>query len=197
MKDEGYIKFNCIRYEEVLAELPEMIEINKIRTQLWDLGLIGVLPNGIGFGNISIRLSDNKFLISGTRTGQLRQLESKNFSIVEKYSITDNKVICRGECKASSESMTHAALYESDTNIKSVIHIHSKELWERLKFKVVTIDEKYKYGTPMLAIELQNEYIRNFDSPHGIIVLAGHEDGVFAFSDQLENAARLLTKKIK
>ena len=145
MTEEGYIKFRLEWEENSLTDLPDLSELNTIRTKLYDLGLIGVLPDGIGFGNISIRISENKFIISGTQTGHLRELSEKHYALVDDFSIDDNWVKCTGETKASSESMTHAAIYTANTNIQSVVHVHNKPLWEESRNIEFTTNEKIEY----------------------------------------------------
>jgi hypothetical protein len=59
-----YIKFSC---EPVAAEIISfggIAELNAYRRKLLDLRLIGVDPNGIGFGNLSIRdgATDNFYI---------------------------------------------------------------------------------------------------------------------------------------
>jgi L-ribulose-5-phosphate 4-epimerase len=195
MTEEGYIKFRLEWEETSLTDLPDLRELNTIRTKLHDLGLIGVLPDGIGFGNISIRISDNKFIISGTQTGHLRELSEKHYALVDDFSIDVNLVKCTGETKASSESMTHAAIYSANININSVIHVHNKPLWEKLIDVEKTTDPKIEYGTPELAREVESLVINSFRMPHGIIILGGHEDGILVFADNIENAARLLIER--
>jgi L-ribulose-5-phosphate 4-epimerase len=53
------------------------------------MGLIGAYNNGIGFGNISQRLapSNGLFVVSGTQTGHLPQLNAQHYAIVTQYSI--------------------------------------------------------------------------------------------------------------
>ena len=61
--DEGYIKYDCnwILSDEITHQQIE--EINAWRNIMKENGLIGMYENGIGFGNISIRINKNIFLI--------------------------------------------------------------------------------------------------------------------------------------
>ena len=52
--------------ETALDALALFSELDAARTTLHDAGLIGVYPSGIGYGNISLRLAGNLFLISVT-----------------------------------------------------------------------------------------------------------------------------------
>lgn len=70
--DEGYIKFNLDWKNTSFNFKNEDFEsLNSIRNQLFKLNLIGAYPNGIGFGNLSIRHSNSEFIISGSATGNI------------------------------------------------------------------------------------------------------------------------------
>ena len=60
---------------------------------------------------------------------------------------------CRGASQASSESLTHAAIYEMDDGIHAVVHVHDPELWQHLKNTFPTTDPDAAYGTPEMARE--------------------------------------------
>ena len=53
--DEGYIKFNCKRIPSDDIPLDKVADLNVWRKIVYDKGLIGMSPDGIGFGNISYR----------------------------------------------------------------------------------------------------------------------------------------------
>ena len=121
---EGYIKFNCL-WEQKEFDLPIEIytQLESARTQLHNLGLIGMYPNGIGFGNISVRgNSKGSLIISGSATGGLTCLEKSDYAEVTNYNIGENTISCCGLTKASAESLTHAAIYEFLPQIGAVVH---------------------------------------------------------------------------
>ena len=60
-------------------------ELDAARTALHDAGLIGIYPSGIGYGNISLRLAGNLFLISGSGTGSSRLLGKQGYSLVHTF----------------------------------------------------------------------------------------------------------------
>lgn len=186
--DEGYIKYRIFWKEsgaKSFAGLPQLI---KVRNQLYKSGMIGAYQNGIGFGNISCRVKENKFIISGTQTGSVEKLNEKHFSMVEDCDLQKNELICSGPVKASSEAMTHFAFYVSDENIQSVIHVHHNALWKSLSDQVPTTSKDIAYGTTEMANAIA-EIIQsqNSTSPK-IIVTAGHEDGIFTYGNSIENA---------
>ena len=154
MKDEGYIKFDCTWIE---AEWPDKTIINELNTwrqKLYNKQLIGAYDDGIGYGNISCRMSDDTFLISGTATGNLKQLTDKHYTRVNGFDIANNSITCRGPIKASSESLTHAIIYASLPEVKAVVHIHNNSLWQKLRNKVPTTNPQVAYGTPEMANEI-------------------------------------------
>ena len=53
--DEGYVKFTAHLTEADLPAPAELVRLNEVRTELHELGLIGILPDGIGYGNLSVR----------------------------------------------------------------------------------------------------------------------------------------------
>ncbi|MBI1978097.1 MAG: S-methyl-5-thioribose-1-phosphate isomerase [Candidatus Omnitrophica bacterium] len=195
--DEGVIKFNCewIRSEPI--QLAELQTLNAYRKKLFDLGLIGVYPDGVGFGNLSVRLGQTKeFVISGTQTGGLPELTGEHYVRILDYSFSKNWVRCQGSAQASSESLTHAMIYELDSSIGAVVHVHHQALWKRLMGKVPTTDRKIAYGTPEMALEVkrlcENSDLRN----QKILVMAGHEDGVISFGRDLQEASDILLNRL-
>ena len=192
MHSEGYIKFD-LQWEKKSVDFPENIlsELNLFRTELFDIGLIGMYPDGIGFGNISTRIANtDQFIISGSATGQLRTLTKEHFSLVTAFDIEKNTVICEGQIAASSESMSHAALYKSNHNINAVVHVHHNKLWSNHLNKLPTTPKNAEYGTP----EIANEIKKLAHVSVGIIIMGGHEEGIVSFGTNLEEAANRIIK---
>lgn len=50
--------------------------------------------------------------------------------------------------------MTHGAVYEADSSIKAVVHIHNFQMWEYLLHKIPTTSKDALYGTPEIAKEV-------------------------------------------
>ncbi len=183
-RNEGYIKFNCDWNRGSIPEIDGFAALNRIRTALWDMGLIGVYEGGIGYGNISMRVDKDVFLITGSRTGAKRQLGIDDYSLVVDFDISRNYVRCKGLVQASSESMTHAALYRANDLAKLVIHVHSSRMWQFLKERLPTTSEDAEFGTPQIAMEVLR-IARQLEREFGIIVLGGHKDGLLFYSSQL------------
>ena len=130
--DEGYIKFNCHWIPSGAVSSEMVAELNLWRNRMYEKGLIGVYPDGIGFGNISQRWQGNSFLISGTATGGFTTLNESHYSLVTDYDFPANSLTCEGAVKASSESLTHAAIYECSAETNAVIHVHNLDAWNKL-----------------------------------------------------------------
>jgi len=160
--DEGYIKFNCNWIPSNDIPLNKVTVLNMWREIMYKKGLIGVYPDGIGFGNISMRCNEKTFLISGNATGGLATLSESHYSLVTNYNLSTNSVTCVGPLKASSESLTHALIYEYSAASNAVIHIHDLNLWNRFIHHVPTSSENISYGTP----EMANEIKRLFDETY-------------------------------
>lgn len=191
MIDEGYIKFDSEWHKD--APLAETIiaDLDHWRQRLYKAGLIGFSEElKVGFGNLSIRYGEpSQFIISGTQTGHLPVLSNEHYVLVTEHDAARNHVTCRGPVEASSESLTHATLYELDPAIKAVVHVHSKALWLRLMHKVPTTDASVVYGTPEMAHEFTRLYRDTEFGKTGIAVMAGHDDGIISIGTSVEEAA--------
>ncbi|HMX04008.1 MAG TPA: class II aldolase/adducin family protein [Chitinophagales bacterium] len=191
MTHDGYIKYE--QHWEIAKPLTDIEPLVLMRNQLAALQWIGVYPDGVGYGNISLRLEGaDQFLISGTQTGNMLIADASHFCMVEKADINKNILWCKGPIKASSEALTHAAFYQSDRNICAVIHIHDAAAWKRLLFAIPTVSKEIEYGTPEMAFAMQALIHSQQNKLCGVIVTAGHADGIFAYGDSLNSAFSVL-----
>lgn len=189
--DEGYIKYNSNwNCQKILVPEKTLQEINDVRNKLVKMNMIGKIPNGPGFGNISIRVDADAFFISATDTGHLSQLTESDISEVYKTDVEKNTVWCKGEKNASSESMTHSVIYNVDVNSKAVIHIHHKAMWNHFLDHLPSTNSKISYGTPEMAIAI-SKLIEN-NSTHQLLVLGGHEDGLISYGSTLDEALSII-----
>jgi L-ribulose-5-phosphate 4-epimerase len=188
--DEGYIKFESDWTKTAALNYAEIDDLIYWRKPLYAAGLIGHYADvGIGYGNISARLSQNTgFIISGTQTGHLQELDSSHFALVSKYDISHNIVSSSGATEASSESMTHAAIYELDDKIRAVVHVHSDKLWVGLKGVLPTTNADIAYGTPQMASEFARLFSETEFPQTGLAVMAGHDAGLISIGSNLQEA---------
>jgi len=194
--DEGYIKFDCNWIPSNDIPLNKVAVLNVWREIMYKKGLIGVYPDGIGFGNISLRCNEKTFLISGSATGGLATLNESHYSLVTNYDLSANSVTCVGPLKASSESLTHALIYECSAAINAVIHIHNLKLWTNFIHHFPTSSENISYGTPEMAKEIKRLFDETALSKEKIIVMGGHREGIISFGKDLEEAAGILIDKL-
>ncbi len=190
--DEGTIKYVSHWTQGPATHILAARELDTWRKPLYEAGLIGQYKDlGIGYGNISVRRgSGDLFLISGTQTGHLPATDERHYSLVTDCDIRSNIVRCSGPVQASSEAMTHAAIYALGGAIGAVVHVHSKELWQRNLGKLPTTDPDVAYGTPDMASELDRLYRMEGFKDAGVAVLAGHEEGLISIGRTLEQAAQ-------
>ncbi len=186
--DEEGIKFRCELIELPPFEPERVADLNACREKIYEEGLVGVTPDGIGYGNISQRVWEHQFIISGTATGKLKKLGPEHYTLVAAYDIDENSVVARGPIKPSSESLTHAMIYECAADVNAVIHVHDAELWQKLLNTRPSTAEDVPYGSPEMAREIQRLFSEQDADKFQIFAMAGHENGVIAFGNNLEEA---------
>ncbi len=229
MIDEGYIKFNCV-HTPMEWEAPELAshlnhanlaerlaELDVLRTDLHDVGFVGMYESGIGFGNISLRLKsepvgepvnesvadsadvngvdsvENKyFIISATATGGARELGRDGYCLVTKSSKEENKVWSMGPLQASSETLTHAAIYEASPQVQYIVHIHHKQLFSALlqEKQSLKTPKNVAYGTVEMALALQD--VVKSSPLEGCVVMQGHDEGIIFYATSIEQIRSLI-----
>lgn len=191
MIDEGYTKFAVHWRDRRPLDGPEIAELERWRRPLFEAGLVGHYAEaGIGYGNISVRIADGReFVISGTQTGHLARTGREHYALVTDYDIDGNAVHCRGAVQASSETLTHAALYELDSGIRAVAHVHDERAWHQLRDREPTTGADVAYGTPEMAREFARLYRETSFPERRLAVMAGHEAGIVAVGRSLGEAA--------
>jgi len=194
--DEGYIKFHCNWIKAEPLSKYRLLDINKWRDTLFNLGLIGSFNNGIGFGNISIRFNNRTFIITGSATGGLKTLNENHYVLVNEYNLLQNSITCTGPIKTSSESLSHAVIYECSQETNAVIHIHNFGMWKKLKHKVPTTLENISYGTTEMAEEIKGLFLKTNVKTEKIIAMAGHKEGIIVFGNTLDEAGEILFKRL-
>jgi len=191
MIDEGVIKFDAHWRKSPPLALPEITELLEWRKPLFDAGLIGHFEAiDVGYGNLSARIGDSDgFVISGTQTGHVARPDARHFALVTHYSIDANSVVSTGPVEASSESLTHAAIFALSASIRAVVHVHSEDLWVRLASSLASTRDGIAYGTPQMAREFARLYDETSFAESGVARMAGHEGGLVSFGISVQEAA--------
>lgn len=192
MIDEGYTKYE-FDWQRTPALAGELIaDLNAWRSRLYDHGFIGYYPDvGVGYGNVSIREGESDaFIISGTQTGHIPRTDERHYARVLRCDIEANRVVCEGPVQASSEALTHAAIYALEGAIRAVVHVHDAALWNELIDRVPTTSRDISYGTPEMAQEFRRLYAKSDFAKRGVAVMGGHEEGIVSFGASLDEAGR-------
>ena len=191
--DEGYVKYQSNWIEGAAPDERIVAELDRWRRPLFDAGLIGHDDtHDVGFGNLSVRAGGQEFVISGTQTGHLETTGPEHYCRVTSVETDANRVTCTGPIQASSESLTHAALYALDPEIHAVVHVHSPALWQQCRDSLPTTRPDVSYGTPEMAHEFERLW-RETDFPNcRLAVMAGHADGLVSVGASLEQATEAM-----
>ena len=188
-RGEGVINFSLDWEKE---ESAFNAELHSWRQKLYDLGLIGKNAEGIGYGNVSCLTTDG-FIITGTQTGGIAVLDSHHYTMVVSTNLSKHWLRCVGGVKASSESLTHAAVYDADSSVTAVIHIHHAGLWKRLLNVYPTTSTSAGCGTVEMGNEVKRLFSETDLGKNGVLVMGGHKDGIIVFGSSLDEAgSRLL-----
>lgn len=193
-RDEGYIKFRSDWKKEEPLPITAISSLNGWRQQLYELKLIGVYPDGIGYGNVSCRWQGEEglFIVSGSTTGRKRILAAADYTLVTEVTPAQNFLKCKGPIIASSESMSHAMIYEQCPEVNAAMHVHHLEMWDYYLDKVPATAEQIPYGTPEMAYAIRDLLKDDRNREMGFFVMKGHREGIFAFGKSLEETGHRL-----
>ena len=195
---EGVIKFRFTRLAGDAPAAAEVAELEGWRAVLHRLNLVGLDParyGGVGFGNLSRRSREApalEFLVTGSGTGARPRLEPADYARVTGWNLQDNSVESAGPAAPSSESMTHAAVYQAAPEVHWVFHGHCPEIWEQAgALGLPATPPGVEYGTPAMA-----RAVRELVDRHGadglVLAMAGHRDGVIAMGATADAAGSAL-----
>lgn len=193
LETEGVIQFTLDHTDGDAPSDPRMQGLGDWRNQLKDRGMMGQDPGrygGLGFGNLSIRLGAETFLITGSQTAHHPRLLLEHMTLVLEVSLEQNRARSLGPVKPSSESLSHAAAYQAHPDIHCVFHVHDPRLFRlRGPLGLAATPEDVRYGTPAMASAVA-ALLR--DQPERLIVMAGHLDGLMATGRSMDAAGALL-----
>ena len=197
MSETGSVKFKCEQVPLEISRFAGFAELNRCRRKLLAVGMIGVDASGVGFGNLSIRNGATaQFYITGSATGRIPELMPADYARVVAYDFARNWLQCEGSTIASSESLTHAAVYESDPTARAVIHCHDLKLWAALLDKAPTTPKRVEYGTPEMAYAVRRLFEDTDVEKRKIFVMAAHDGGLVTFGRDLKDAFGILRRPI-
>lgn len=207
---EGVTKFQQVFTRTSPVDQKGIIELDLWRRILFAMKLIGQNPGkyeGAAYGNLSQRLESGggrkrRFVITGTQTSGLESLTSQHYAIVSECYPEKNMVACEGPIEPSSESMSHCMLYDLDSSLRYVFHVHSPEIWESAaSLQLPTTKAGVEYGTPQMAEEIRRLFRESDARFKHILAMGGHEDGIIAYGRTAEEAGttiiRYLTKALQ
>jgi ribulose-5-phosphate 4-epimerase/fuculose-1-phosphate aldolase len=187
LRDDGIIKYHAIHKNSSPPDHVNLDQLDEVRTKLFDLGLVGVYSDGIGYGNVSIR-NDTGCIISGTSTGAVRVLGSGGYCYVRSFDLNLNTVKTEGPTLASSESMSHCAIYQAHSSVQCVLHIHNRALWQKLlDYGCESTSADIPYGTPQMALSMAT-LVSSKLAPTSLLVMAGHDEGIVAYGHTISSA---------
>ncbi len=179
---EGIIRYKTKEYrQELLHKHSDVSELEYWREILFNINLIGEYEDKIGFGNLSKRFQKKGFLITASQTGSLPHLKNEHYCLVSDFNLSDFSLSYAGLLPASSEALTHGALYEADLNINYVFHIHHEKIWKGLlEDGEPKVSKGIDYGSPEMA-----ETVKSLakDPSINLIAMEGHKDGVLSFGN--------------
>lgn len=195
--DDGVIKYSSERVAGQVPASAALKQLNAARSTLFELGLIGAYPNGIGYGNLSLREEGARFVISASATGAEHTLSLDQYCLVEAFSVERNWVRSRGALPASSESMTHGAIYLANPAVQCVIHVHSRALFDELLAQgAIHTAADIAYGTPAMAQAVM-QLVQTQSALPVLFVMAGHDEGVVAYGTNVGSVTTLLVDTLK
>jgi L-ribulose-5-phosphate 4-epimerase len=182
------------------APLPESDwrALGEWRQKLASLHVLGVSASGVAFGNLSQRRSGTqRFVTTGTRTAGVPVLDERHFAEVLGFDLDCHALTCRGPVLPSSEALSHAAVYQSDSNLSACLHVHHARLWHALLGRGPTTSSDGGCGSLKMAHDILRLFAEARDRAPRIIVMAGHADGLLFMGASLDEAGLRLVEELR
>lgn len=199
---DGVIKFDLKLKKS--AHLPKDVvdEIQGWRKLLYLIGLIGQDEKrygGAGYGNVSQRIKYPstegvpEFVITGSQTGGLPDLEDRHYVLIRGCDAANNLVVAEGLIAPSAETFTHETIYLLDGSANWVMHVHSPDIWKnRTELGLLCTIEGASYGTQELAGDVRRLFAEEKLKEKRIFAIGGHEDGIISFGPTGSDAGEVL-----
>jgi ribulose-5-phosphate 4-epimerase/fuculose-1-phosphate aldolase len=197
-EQEGVIKYRLDYRVAPPRTVAGFAGLNAWRDLLWRIGVIGqddARYDGLSYGNLSLRLTGDSFLVTGTQTGHLPHLTADHYACVRRARPGENYLQAEGPLPPSSEALTHAAIYRAAPAVCCVAHGHSPEIWGNAEALGLTcVADGIAYGTPAMAQAVSA--IAEKNPEQGIIVMQGHLDGLLTYGRTPEIACWLMARSL-
>ncbi len=132
------------------------------------------------------------FTLPGRGLAAYPILTLKDCAKVIAWDFDRNWLRCEGETIASAESLTHAAVYSMDRDVRIVMHGHSTRLWRWLLEQGPATRGDVAYGTPGMAREVQRLFAETDVRTKKIFAMKGHVNGFIVFGNNLTDALSAL-----
>jgi ribulose-5-phosphate 4-epimerase/fuculose-1-phosphate aldolase len=161
------------------------------------LGLLGQDParyGGQGFGNVSGRdpQRPREFVITASQTGATPGLTDDDLVRITHSNPVRFWVDAVGHRPPSSETLTHAVIYQADPAVGWVFHVHCPDIWQRAAELALPLTaEDVPYGSPAMA-EAVSQLLSQHQAGPAVFVTLGHQDGVFACGADADQAGGAL-----
>lgn len=161
------------------------------------LGLLGQDPErygGLGFGNLSSRdrARSGAFLVTASQTAAAPELTDDDLVHVTHSDPARFWVDAKGHQPPSSETLTHAMIYQADPAIGWVFHAHSPDIWQRAgELSLPATPADVAYGSAAMAAAVAEVLAGHHVRPITFVTL-GHQDGVFACGAGVEETGGAL-----
>ncbi len=196
------IKFNYRFDKDDIPEFSIIYKLKYIKNYLLKYRLFGINSDGLSYGNLSAysdKLMDYysaysnkiKFIISASGTSGIKNFTIDDYTIIVDYDFAKNYLHFIGKRIASSESLTHAAIYNSVNNVKYVVHFHNEQIWSRNIHKLLTTDIDIEYGTPELA-QCIIDLLRYKKNLKPVIILGGHPNGIIIWENNVNSLFKII-----
>jgi len=192
MKQESYIKFKCKHLAKDIQFPADIHKLISIGDELKKHSLIGKIDEDTGFGNISFKEIDNNIVyISASKTGTYGSYKEEHFSKIIAWDAENNYVESAGLLPASSETLSHLAIYEALPWANCVAHVHSEALWNKYRNTEITSNDTIEYGTKEMYFEIVRLLKGHNESK--LLVMGGHHGGLLVWDKDFNSLKETIT----
>ncbi len=173
-------------------EIEELLEFGNTLKQC---KLIGKTDELTGYGNISFRdRQSGDFFISASKSGIDDTYVSSHFSRIVTWDAETNFVESEGRMPASSETLSHLAVYEAVKKANYVVHVHSEIYWNKYLHHELTSNLEIEYGTKEMYFEVKRLLEGNVDA--GTLIMGGHMDGILFWAEKISSLKKTISRKM-